>query len=203
MPPKKGKRGSKEPNAGDSPGSSNPKLKRSSSLLVRLRGKDKKDKSPGTSPTPQRKNKGKGKQDVSRESSDDILIADEQIFEAQLPDFDRLAITGDELEYAVKQAEDGSTPDEIAGSMTVNFMAQDLQAEADWEATAAPPRPPKDVAAQVATRSAAPMDPCAFMYIDVIDAAFPQPPEGPVPPPAPFSYLDMIDAATALTVAAR
>lgn len=47
------------------------------------------------------------------------------------------------------------------------------------------------------------MDPCAFMYIDVIDAAFPQPPEGPVPPPAPFSYLDMIDAATALTVAAR
>eukprot|EP00037_Helgoeca_nana_P006756 m.61868 g.61868 ORF g.61868 m.61868 type:complete len:188 (+) comp17622_c0_seq1:394-957(+) len=134
MPPKKGKRGtgSKDPSPvkkgskvltvqdpaqeTDDTTSPPPKsINKKPSLLGRLRGKDKSGKSPATSPLPNRKKtRGSKKNEDGGRDSNDILIADAAVFEAQLPDFDKLPMTEGELDEATKHNMDGSSPEIIA-----------------------------------------------------------------------------------------
>eukprot|EP00037_Helgoeca_nana_P006758 m.61876 g.61876 ORF g.61876 m.61876 type:complete len:228 (+) comp17622_c0_seq2:394-1077(+) len=227
MPPKKGKRGtgSKDPSPvkkgskvltvqdpaqeTDDTTSPPPKsINKKPSLLGRLRGKDKSGKSPATSPLPNRKKtRGSKKNEDGGRDSNDILIADAAVFEAQLPDFDKLPMTEGELDEATKHNMDGSSPEIIADFIAMATAEDGPDTpkktdtdEADWESTSGPPRPPKTEAVQ--THSTA-VDATTFLYIDQIDTAFPTPlAEAPPPPVTPFFYIDLIDRASELALTA-
>eukprot|EP00038_Savillea_parva_P000132 m.94336 g.94336 ORF g.94336 m.94336 type:complete len:272 (+) comp10044_c0_seq1:290-1105(+) len=164
---------------------------------------------------------------VTHDKSGSILIADERVFGAQMPDFDGLAISEEDMNRAMQQGLDGKTPEEIAEAFSLLAAAGsateassddagaavlgDLVAEEDWEsghgdesAPDAPPRPPK-TSSSLSSSSHDAIGTVgytteSFAYIHTVDSAFPPPaPDPPEPHPtlAPFSYIDMIDAMSA------
>jgi len=171
---------------------------------MRLRGKDKKDKSPVGSPGTARKARARG-----RHSQEAVLVnhqgVEAAVFEAALPDFDKLVITSANMDYALAALGDDSTPEEVASAISEGD-GPSLEPEDDWEAAeTAPPQPPKTTA--IAGADAAPTEaagaagppqspPSAvvrFAYIDMVDAA--AIPRATWALPGPFTYIELVDAA--------